>query len=204
MVNNYEQFVSDFLNASSSYTTRKDGVPLELLDRLTPTEKEQAAEALIAKPSLNDSWPIEGLGKLKAKQAAAPLYALMAEAHGCMKAKIATALWEICRDEVMLQVVLDLSRSANNLGPDWVAYVQAFEKGLEQLPQEQAKVLDPAIYLDPTAFSTFAQIDYINCLAQFPQPEARQRLKELAAATEHLVSYNAKRALGQMQFHSED
>jgi hypothetical protein len=196
MSNNYQQFVNGYLEAPQTYATRKDGVPLELLDQLTPAEKERAADALIEKLSLKDSWPIVGLGHLGSKKAAPKLYALLAEAHGRLKAEIATALWKICQDEAMLQVVLDLSRSAHLPGPDWHAHVQAFEEGLKKLPPERAKLLDPATFLNLASFATFAQIDYIYCLAQFPQPEARQRLEELANDNEYLVSYNAKHALG--------
>lgn len=51
MNNNYLQCINEYLEAPQTYAARKDGVPLELLDQLTPAEKEQATEALIEKLS---------------------------------------------------------------------------------------------------------------------------------------------------------
>ncbi len=54
----------------------------------------------------------------------------------------------------------------------------------------------PSLLYSLNPFFEFKQIDIIYCLAEFPQPAAESRLKELTRSRHYLVSYNAKRALG--------
>ncbi len=107
MSNAYQRFVREYLEATS--LERRDGPPIEIIDELTPEEKEKAEEELIKRLSIWDDWAAIGLGHMKSAKAAPALYALLPKAFGSVKARIATALWKICGDEKMLQIVLNLS-----------------------------------------------------------------------------------------------
>lgn len=41
---------------------------------------------------------------------------------------------------------------------------------------------------------TYDMIDIVHCLAQFPHPQARQRLQDLERSRNYLVAYSAERA----------
>lgn len=105
----YQRFVIEYLEANS-WAERKDGVPVEILDELTSEEKEKAEGELIKRLDIRDDWAAIGLGHMKSEKAAPILYDLLAKASGVVKAQIATALWKICGDAEMLQVVLNLSQ----------------------------------------------------------------------------------------------
>jgi len=107
MSNAYERFVRGYLEATSY--ERRDGVPVEILDELTSEEKVKAEAELIKRLSIQDDWATIGLGYMKSAKAAPELYDLLPKASGSGKAEIATALWKICGDEEMLQIVLNLS-----------------------------------------------------------------------------------------------
>jgi len=107
----YQEFDRRFLNASYSWPERKDGVPLELLDKLDPAEKQRAGEALISRLSTGDSWPARGLGHLRSQNALGPLRGLLPKAKGSVRAAIALAIWQIDGDPQMADELLALSRS---------------------------------------------------------------------------------------------
>jgi hypothetical protein len=64
MTDRLERFKKDFLMANS-WPQRKDGVPLDLLDALSPEELKKAERMLIEALGHRDSWPIRGLGHIK-------------------------------------------------------------------------------------------------------------------------------------------
>jgi hypothetical protein len=105
----YEDFDRWFLHANS-WQERKDGVPLELLDKLNPEEKQRAEEALISRLSTGDSWPPRGLGHLRSKNAVRPLRGLLPKAKGSVRAAIALAIWQIDGDPQMADDLVAVSR----------------------------------------------------------------------------------------------
>jgi hypothetical protein len=109
MSDNLDIFYSDFLNAPETYEVRANGVPLEILDKLSPDEKIIAEEELIKKIR-SDSWAIAGLVKLKSNDALVSLYSLLAELpeeYNGRKIKVAHAIYLICQDEKMVEVFLE-------------------------------------------------------------------------------------------------
>src|SRR5215472_1254956 len=107
----YKDFDRWFLNANYSWSERKDGAPIELLDKLDPEEKQRAEEALISRLSTGDSWPARGLGYLRSQNALGPLRRLLPKAKGSVRAAIALAISQIDGDPQMADELLDLSRS---------------------------------------------------------------------------------------------
>src|SRR5215468_8228887 len=107
----YKDFDRWFLNANYSWPERKDGAPIELLDKLDPEEKQRAEEALISRLSTGDSWPARGLGHLRSWNALRPLRKLLAKAKGSVRAAVALAIWQIDDDPQMANELLALSRS---------------------------------------------------------------------------------------------
>lgn len=162
----YRAFVAGFLGPRD-WARSKEGCPLDLLDALGAAEKERAAEELLTRVSIGDSWPIQGLGRLGHAAALPRLRALLKEArapglkepYGGMVAYVALAIWQIDRDSSMCEVLIRASM-------DW--YTD-----------------------DVESLRTFQMIDIIHCLAQFPQQRARDRLKQLESSPNHLIAYNA-------------
>ena len=105
MSSNIEIFLKDFLGAST-WGQRKDGVPLDLLDNLTPDELKTAELELIKSANLGDTWPIIGLGHIKSTQALPALYSLLDESKQSFKVTIAYSIFQICKDEKMIGIVL--------------------------------------------------------------------------------------------------
>jgi hypothetical protein len=156
----YTAFLDDYLHANT-WSQRKDGCPLDLLDALTPQEKTRAESELLMNLSLGDSWPIEGLGHLKSKAALPRLRQMLPSAQNSIIAYVALAIWKIDRDPTMCGITIKAS-------------------------------ID--FYTDDERSSnTFTMTDIIYCLAQFPLPEALERLKELEKSSNSLISYNAER-----------
>ena len=106
----YQEFDRRFLNAYS-WPERKDGVPLELLDKLDPEEKQSAEEALISRLSTGDSWPARGLGHLRSQNALGSLRRFLPKAKGSVRAAIALAIWQIDADPQMADELVALSRN---------------------------------------------------------------------------------------------
>jgi len=107
----YQEFDRRFLNADYSWPERKEGVRLELLDKLNPEEKQRAEEALISRLSTGDSWPARGLGHLRSQNALGQLRRLLPKANASVRAAIALAIWQIDGDAQMADELLALSRS---------------------------------------------------------------------------------------------
>jgi hypothetical protein len=139
MLDTYQRFVREYLEATS--IERRDGAPIEILDKLTSKEKEKAEEELIKRLNIRDDWAAIGLGHIKSTKAVPKLYGLLPKAFGSVKAQIATALWKICGDEKMLKVVLKLSQ------PSFFSWLNPFHEFkqidiiycLAEFPQSEAK-----------------------------------------------------------------
>jgi hypothetical protein len=110
-------FRRDFLNANT-WAQRKDGVPLELLDNLTPQELKIAEKELLAQASLHDSWLIIALGHIRSEKSLPRLYKLLKTAACDFKVIVARSIYLINQDANIIPVVLDeLSRAE-----DWEAF----------------------------------------------------------------------------------
>jgi len=106
MSENLERFQRDFLHANT-WAQRKDGVPLDLLDVLSAEERQQAEDALIEAADDKDAWPVRGLGHLCSTKALPVLYTLLEKCQLAMKINVAFAIYQINRDDRMVEVVLD-------------------------------------------------------------------------------------------------
>jgi hypothetical protein len=136
----YQAFVTNFLEAKT-WATRKDGVPLSLLDALSDTDKAKAERALLQRLSLGDDWPTIGLGHLKSTAAGPRLRQMLAKAEGSMKATIATALWKIDRDDSMADIVIKASVDCYTDEDDKALTYQMIDiiLCLCELPQERVR-----------------------------------------------------------------
>ncbi|NAY91101.1 hypothetical protein GTQ34_04140 [Muricauda sp. JGD-17] len=105
MSDNLKIFRDEYLNANS-WGQRKNGVPLDLLDNLSNEELEVAEKELIEKLSLKDDWPIHGLGHIKSQKALPKLYNLLQKSKKGMKVSIAHSIFQISKDEEMINVIL--------------------------------------------------------------------------------------------------
>ncbi len=105
MTKNLDIFRQHFLHASS-WTERKDGAPLYLLDNLTRTELDIAEKEMIDHIGSGDPWPIEGLGYIKSTLALPTLYKLLDKNSKTAKLRIAHAIYRICGDTAMADLVL--------------------------------------------------------------------------------------------------
>ena len=106
MTNNLDIFRKEFLGANT-WAQRKDGVPLDLLDTLTVDELKTAEGELIKSTNLSDTWPILGLGHIKSTQALPTLYNLLDKSNKGFKATIAYSIFQICKDQKMIDLVLE-------------------------------------------------------------------------------------------------
>jgi DNA-directed RNA polymerase subunit F len=113
MKNNLEIFRRDYLNANS-WAQRKEGVPLELLNKLSTEELKVAEKELINVLSLKDSWPVIGLGYIKSKDSLSKLYDLLPIATSNMKVIIAHSVFQISGDKEMLNTVLTEMKNVTN------------------------------------------------------------------------------------------
>jgi len=102
---NLKIFRDEYLNANT-WSQRKEGVPLDLLDNLSTKELKIAEKELIDSLSLKDDWPIKGLGYLKSKDALPKLYKLLPKSKKGMKVTIAHSIFQICGDEEMIKIPL--------------------------------------------------------------------------------------------------
>jgi HEAT repeat protein len=156
----YNDFQRDFLNANT-WAQRKDGLPLDLLDALSDTEKLTAEEELLRRVENDDPWVIQGLAHLRSARALERFPPLLKAKSGLMQVHIATAIYELSGDLSMEQIVADFTADEKN---DWTV-----------------------------------RIDAIYCLAKFRTESAQAVLHRLESDKEHLIAYNAKRAVGVKQ-----
>jgi len=106
VTNNLDIFRKEFLGANT-WAQRKDGVPLDVLDNLTPDELNTAEAELIKSANLGDTWQIIGLGHIKSKDALPTLYSLLDKSNKGMKVTIAYSIFQICQDQKMIDIVLE-------------------------------------------------------------------------------------------------
>ncbi|HVU53476.1 MAG TPA: hypothetical protein VHD83_00400 [Puia sp.] len=82
-------------------------MPLDLLDHLDPDERLLAEDMLIEALHKMDTWPVRGLGYLRSAKALPALYVLLDKWQLAMKINVAFAIYQINRDNGMVEVVLD-------------------------------------------------------------------------------------------------
>ena len=113
MTDNLEIFRRDFLNANT-WAQRKDGVPLYLIDKLTPEERRIAEAELIKAVHPGDPWPIIGLGFMKSSNSLPKLYKLLTNSSKNMKVTIAHSIFQICKDSKMIDIALEETPEITN------------------------------------------------------------------------------------------
>jgi len=113
VTSNLDIFRKEYLEANT-WAQRKDGIPLELLDNLSEEELKIAEIELINAASLQDSWPIVGLGHIKSKDSLSTLQQLLEKSTGAMKIKIAHSIFQISQDEHMKEIVLKTMPTITN------------------------------------------------------------------------------------------
>ena len=179
----YSEFESEFLGPITIFLLH-DGVPLHTLDGLSPEDRVRAVRALQERLEEHDRpgsrspdyRAVVGLGHLAALGEPMPegtvplLRAALPRTCGELRAKVALAIWQMTKDETMLDVVLALTRTSA-LGARLAAM---FDRHATDYDLVQA----------------------IHVLAQFPQPAARRRLEELTQDPQYAIRYNAAMALG--------
>lgn len=106
MSKNIEVFRKEFLNAHS-WSQRKGGVPLGLLEDLSSEELLIVEDELIEALHGTDDWIVMGLGHIKSQGALPKLYNVLSNNRGAMKVTIAHAIYKICGDQKMIRVVLE-------------------------------------------------------------------------------------------------
>lgn len=104
----YKKFIDQFLGAND-WPSRKDGCPIELLDKLTENEKQLAEAELLKRLKPGDDWPVRGLGHIRSKAALPELKTLLKKTKGSMRACIALAIWKISKDDSMCDIVIEES-----------------------------------------------------------------------------------------------
>ena len=105
MGNNLDIFRQEFLGANT-WAQRKEGVPLDLLDKLSSDELQTAEVELIKSATLRDTWPILGLGHIKSTKGLPTLYNLLEKSKNGFKVTTAYSIFQICKDQRMIEIVL--------------------------------------------------------------------------------------------------
>jgi len=113
MSKEFQAFYKGFMKADT-WAVRKEGVPLELLDKLTNDEKIMAEQILIENANVGDSWQIIGLGYLKSEKSLIKLYRLLSKAKKEMKVIIAHSIYQICEDPKMIEIALTETKKLKN------------------------------------------------------------------------------------------
>jgi hypothetical protein len=103
--NHLDKFRKEFLQPST-LVRLQDGVPLRLLDALSPEELKIAEEELINALKPGDDWPFRGLGHIKSKKSLPKLYGWLEKSEKGMKVKIAYVIFQISRDKKMIDIAL--------------------------------------------------------------------------------------------------
>jgi len=76
-----------------------------LLDKLNPSELAIAEKELIKNLKTDDSWPVSALGHIRSNAALPSLYNLLHRASAYGKVIAAHAIFNICKDERMIDIV---------------------------------------------------------------------------------------------------
>jgi hypothetical protein len=105
MSSHLNTFRQEFLGANT-WLQRKDGVPLDLLDKLSSDELSIAEAELIKAADTRDSWPILGLAHIKSTKALPTLYGLLGKGSPAFTITTAYAIFRINEDPAMINVVL--------------------------------------------------------------------------------------------------
>jgi hypothetical protein len=106
MEKNLDIFRKEFFG-KRTWVQVKDGIPLDLLDRLSPAELKIAEAELIKAANLNDDWHIIALGHIKSTNALPTLYKLLGETKKRFKVVIAHSIFQINGDSKMIDIVLN-------------------------------------------------------------------------------------------------
>lgn len=106
-------FRQEFLGANT-WAQRKDGVPLDLLDNLSPDEQSTAEAELIEAADTRDTWPILGLAHIKSAKALPRLYGLLGKGSPAFTITTAYAIFRINEDPAMIPLVLQALPHINN------------------------------------------------------------------------------------------
>ena len=94
----WTNFERDFLNANS-WPQRKDGFPADLLEALSPEERQRAETILLERLDGRDDWPILGVALLGSKRAIPVLEQLLKQTSTpALRALTARALFELTGD----------------------------------------------------------------------------------------------------------
>jgi len=113
MSSNLNTFRNEYLGANT-WAQRKDGVPLYLLDKLSASELAIAENELLQNARPGDTWPIIGLGHIRSARALPTLYQLLTQTDNLFKVTVAYAIYQVCKDEKMIDVILAETASISN------------------------------------------------------------------------------------------
>jgi hypothetical protein len=97
----WSNFDRDFLNANS-WGQRKDGFPANLLDALSPGERDRAIGILKRKLDGKDDWPVRAMAHLGVTESVPALRSLLQKVeYPTLRAVIATAIFDLTGDATM-------------------------------------------------------------------------------------------------------
>ena len=100
----WQSFETDFLNATS-WAQRKDGFPSDLIDALSPDERQKAEDILFGRLDGSDDWPVRAMGHMKISRAVPRLRALLSHRLTTIRATAATAIYRITGDAAVESIV---------------------------------------------------------------------------------------------------
>ena len=112
----WAHFEQDFLNAKT-WPQRKDGFPGDLIDALSPAERQRAIAILKEKLDGRDDWPVRAMAYLRVTESVPSLQDLLRGARSpMMRAVIAAAIYELTGDEAMEREVMSVASAS---GREW-------------------------------------------------------------------------------------
>ena len=103
---NLNIFRQYFIQADT-WEKRRDGIPLDLLDNLSESEKAIAEKELIQSLNKEDWWPIVGLAHLQSQDAVEDMKLLLTESDGLIRIMIANTLYTITKKLDWLPIVIE-------------------------------------------------------------------------------------------------
>jgi HEAT repeat protein len=107
----WNRFDAFFLNANS-WEMRKDGYPGDLIDALSPEEKDRAKTILMERLDGRDDWPIRAMAQLGVTDSVARLRELLLPSHDpVVRAVAATSIYELAGDASMDSIVANIARA---------------------------------------------------------------------------------------------